>query len=106
VFVADDEFACTIGGVKCIPKTWHCDGDNDCRDSSDEANCKNYKCLDMQFSCGPPSNKCIYKTWVCDGDQDCPDGRDEANCTTTAPEGGDVSDQFISKVVVVKCFVS
>jgi hypothetical protein len=93
----DDEFACTIGGVKCIPKTWHCDGDNDCRDSSDEANCKNYKCLDMQFSCGPPSNKCIYKTWVCDGDQDCPDGRDEANCTTTAPEGGDVSDQFISK---------
>lgn len=77
------EFKCLSGAVKCIPLTWKCDGENDCRDSSDELSCDTNKCLDTQFSCGPPNNRCIYTTWVCDGDQDCQNGNDEKNCSTT-----------------------
>lgn len=32
-----DEFSCP--DHSCIPRTWLCDGDNDCGDSSDERNC-------------------------------------------------------------------
>lgn len=31
------EFSCSNG--YCVPQTWKCDGDNDCRDNSDEHNC-------------------------------------------------------------------
>lgn len=31
------EFTCARG--VCIREAWRCDGDNDCRDWSDEANC-------------------------------------------------------------------
>lgn len=33
----NDEFSCSSG--MCIRLSWMCDGDNDCRDWSDEANC-------------------------------------------------------------------
>lgn len=77
-----DEFQCTGGGISCIPATWRCDLENDCKDNSDEVNCSNNTCAEYQFSCGPPTFRCIYSSWECDGDKDCPDGRDEKNCTT------------------------
>lgn len=33
----EDQFECANG--LCVPKTWLCDNDNDCKDFSDELNC-------------------------------------------------------------------
>ncbi|XP_076665934.1 low-density lipoprotein receptor isoform X9 [Andrena cerasifolii] len=74
---SDSEFKCTNG--RCIPANWHCDGDRDCPDGSDEdpAVC-NETCRSDEFTC---TNKhCVEQKWVCDNDDDCGDGSDEQNC--------------------------
>lgn len=53
-----------------IPETWVCDGQADCTDMSDEADCI--------FTCG--SGEQIPKKFVCDGAPDCKDGSDEKGC--------------------------
>ncbi len=36
------QFEC-IDKSKCIPLSWKCDGDSDCKDHSDEADCGKYQ---------------------------------------------------------------
>nr|CAH0102762.1 unnamed protein product [Daphnia galeata] len=55
-----------------------CDGQADCIDKSDEANCTiiHSMCSSEQFYCSN-TRICIPLTWVCDGGSDCEYGEDE-----------------------------
>nr|XP_027198419.1 low-density lipoprotein receptor-like isoform X2 [Dermatophagoides pteronyssinus] len=77
------EFACNDAVGNCIPQRWVCDGQSECSNNADEANCtaKNplidcrgdFRCV-TSFECIPPK-------WVCDGVNDCMDHSDESNCS-------------------------
>uniref|UniRef100_A0A8C6SI35 Sortilin-related receptor, L(DLR class) A repeats containing n=1 Tax=Neogobius melanostomus TaxID=47308 RepID=A0A8C6SI35_9GOBI len=81
------EFTCARG--VCIREAWRCDGDNDCRDWSDEANCTvgHHTCEGSSFQCH--TGHCIPQRWKCDGDDDCQDGSDEdpEHCEGTKCKG-------------------
>ncbi|CAI2344055.1 unnamed protein product [Caenorhabditis sp. 36 PRJEB53466] len=80
-----DSFSCKDG--KCIPKSWRCDGDIDCKDEDDEQDCPK-SCGAEEHKCGEVTSvrsalerfKCIPKNWVCDGEFDCEDKSDEYQC--------------------------
>ncbi|KAK2193775.1 hypothetical protein NP493_5g02050 [Ridgeia piscesae] len=74
----------TCHNGQCIPRDFLCDGDYDCTDKSDEANCLDaLPCEPNEFQCS--NKKCIQKIWRCDGDNDCGDGSDESGCPTARP---------------------
>ncbi|KAG7513675.1 low-density lipoprotein receptor-related protein 8-like isoform X1 [Solea senegalensis] len=70
------EFQC--GSGECVHMNWKCDGDADCKDKSDEANCPLLTCRPDEFQCGDGS--CIHGTKQCNKVHDCPDYSDEAGC--------------------------
>ena len=68
------QVSCKSGG--CIPKTWVCDGEQDCPDESDEIGCAaRTTCAPGGFKCD--DGNCIPLNWQCDGQKDCTDGLDE-----------------------------
>lgn len=72
----DQHFSCTSG--RCVPNNWHCDGDDDCGDNSDEQGCQQPQCSEREFRCF--NGECITGSWRCDAVNDCQDGSDEAGC--------------------------
>lgn len=74
---AVDQVACPSGlNHPCIPLKWKCDGEADCGDRSDEANCAS---CSSGFSCS--TGECVALDRRCNGQRDCFDGSDEKECT-------------------------
>ncbi|XP_061877506.1 SCO-spondin isoform X2 [Entelurus aequoreus] len=73
------EFECATGG-QCVPQAWHCDGETDCLDGSDEQPCPSL-CGPGQVSC-LSGDQCVRYQQLCDGHRDCRDASDESvdNC--------------------------
>uniref|UniRef100_A0A8D2ERI3 Low-density lipoprotein receptor-related protein 8 n=1 Tax=Theropithecus gelada TaxID=9565 RepID=A0A8D2ERI3_THEGE len=75
------QFACRSG--ECVHLGWRCDGDRDCKDKSDEADCPLGTCHGNEFQCG--DGTCVLAIKRCNQEQDCPDGSDEAGCLQVPP---------------------
>ena len=56
----------------CIPRSWYCDGTQDCEDGSDEpSSCGDVTCSKDYFKCN--NSRCIINTMVCNDQDDCGD---------------------------------
>lgn len=75
---------------ECIPLSWHCDGEVDCLDHSDEEMCASVApgtmppqtgCETGEYRC--MNNSCIPALLRCDSVLDCPNGEDEYGCRKT-----------------------
>ncbi|XP_053778491.1 atrial natriuretic peptide-converting enzyme isoform X3 [Desmodus rotundus] len=69
-------FKCSSG--RCVLASRRCDGEPDCDDDSDEANCG---CKERDLWECPSNRQCVKTTVICDGFPDCPDSTDENNCS-------------------------
>uniref|UniRef100_A0AAY4DRE8 MAM domain-containing protein n=1 Tax=Denticeps clupeoides TaxID=299321 RepID=A0AAY4DRE8_9TELE len=83
------EFQCAYIS-ECVPESWHCDGEWDCADHSDEDLCSSVSpgTVPPQNDCGPQRFQCADRSCLpallrCDGVPDCPEGEDENQCCKT-----------------------
>ncbi|MBN3314434.1 LRP1B protein, partial [Atractosteus spatula] len=73
---SSSEYVCASGG--CVSASLKCNGENDCTDASDEADCVR-ECREDEFLCQNRAH-CIPSRWRCDDVYDCVDRSDEENC--------------------------
>jgi hypothetical protein len=84
---SSDEYTCK--NSECIPKSYVCDGENDCSKGEDEKGCyipDTWTSTDTwvptdtycEWQCN--NGECIPQSWVCDGMNDCSKGEDEKGC--------------------------
>jgi len=74
--------ASNANGPKCVHRSMVCDGNPDCGDGLDEADC-DCKAPGMTMCKQADAlgrKKCYSEAQRCDGIRDCPDGEDESNC--------------------------
>jgi len=90
---ASELFACGDDQAECIPHHKVCDGEADCVNSKDEANCTVPCNPDTHYKC--EDGECLFgRDHKCDYVVDCKDGSDELDCP---PPVCDQSVSFLCK---------